>query len=500
MTRIPEQALYTADQVRELDRRAIEETEITGYELMCRAGAAAWRRLRSLWTGTGSVVVLAGPGNNGGDGYVIARLAREMGIPAVVIPGVDGERLRGDAARAREDWLAAGGEEYPQAGALPSDTGVIVDALLGIGLSRPPEGRIAELIRLANAHPAACFAVDCPTGLDVDSGTVPGEAIRAENTVSFIGLKRGLFTGAGVDVTGRVHFERLEVPSAVYRGIEPSALLVDRSEVSQLLPPRRPSAHKGEHGRVIVLGGDHGLGGAPLMAAEAAARSGAGAVIPVLRRRHIGPALARAPWLMPRTPGSSRQLAALLAGADAVVVGPGLGQSRWGRRLWRLARDSGRPLVADADALNLLAREPARGLPDGSVITPHPGEAARLLGRDVTSIQGDRFLAAAELGAGNGAVAVLKGAGSVVAAPGEAIRVIAAGNPGMGVAGMGDVLAGIIGGLLAQGIPANQAASAGAWLHAAAGDMSAREQGERGLQPTDLFGPLIRLVNPPGAR
>lgn len=498
MTRIPEQALYTAEQVRELDRRAIEEAGEDGYALMGRAGAAAYRRLRSLWTGTGSMVVLAGPGNNGGDGYVMARLAREDGIPAMVLPAVDGQRLQGDAARARADWLACGGEEFPAAAGLPSDTGVIVDALLGTGLTRPPEGRIAELVSMANAHPASCFAVDVPTGLDADTGMLLGEALAAENTATFIGRKRGLHTGMAAEVTGRVHFERLEVPELVYRGLEPSAFLTERGEVSSWLQPRRATAHKGEHGRVVLLGGDHGMGGAILLAAEAAARAGAGQVVAVTRRQHHPAMLARAPWLMPREARGGPELRGLLRAADAVVVGPGLGRHRWGRRLWRQARALRRPMVADADALNLLAESRHPELPHGTVITPHPGEAARLLESNTASIQTDRFASAAALAGRTGAVSVLKGAGSLVAAPGNPVRVCDAGNPGMGVAGMGDVLAGIIGSLMAQGLPPAEAATAGTWLHATAGDMAARELGQRGLQPGDLLAPLMRLVNPPG--
>lgn len=498
MNNIPEQALYTAEQVRELDRRAIEESGEGGYALMCRAGAAAYRRLRSLWTGTGRMVVLTGPGNNGGDGYVMARLAREAGLPAVVLPAVDGEKLKGDAARARADWLACGGEEFPAAAGLPSDTGVIVDALLGTGLTRPPEGRIAELVSMANAHPAACFAVDVPTGLDADTGMLLGKALAAENTVTFIGRKRGLFTGMAGEVTGRVHFERLEVPELVYRGLEPSAFLMGRAEVSGWLQPRKASAHKGQHGRVVLLGGDHSMGGAILLAAEAAARAGAGQVLAVTRREHHAAMLARAPWLMPQEPRGTAALRRLLRSADAVVIGPGLGRGRWGKSLWRQVRSLKLPMVADADALNLLADSRYPELPHGAVITPHPGEAARLLESDIQDIQSDRFAGCEALCARTGAVSVLKGAGSLVAAPGRPLRVCDAGNPGMGVAGMGDVLAGIIGSLVAQGLPPADAAATGTWLHATAGDMAAREFGQRGLQPGDLMSPLMRLVNPPG--
>lgn len=499
MTRIPEQALYTTDQVRELDRLAIEEAGIGGYPLMCRAGEAAFRRLRFFWPGSGRLTVLTGPGNNGGDGFVIARLAREAGFEVTVVAAVPGEKLAGNAARAREDWLAAGGEEQYFDGSLPADTGYIVDALLGTGLSRPPEGRIGEMVDLANGHAAPVFAVDCPTGLDTDAGQIPGRAIRAAHTATFIGRKQGLYTGRARDVTGRIHFERLGVPDAVYQGMTPSAFLVDRNEVSALLPARRPTAHKGRHGHVVVVGGDRGMGGAPIMAAEAALRAGAGRVSLVTRPEHVAPALTRAPEILAcGVTGAGRRARAVIRQADIIVLGPGLGQSRWGRGLWRLCLDSGRSLVLDADGLNLLARRPL-SLPPGSVITPHPGEAGRLLGTDVATLESDRFDTAHALAERFHAAAVLKGAGSLIAAPGWPLRVCDAGNPGMAVAGMGDLLSGIIGALRAQGLGAEEAAAAGVWLHASSGDLAAREQGERGLQPGDLLPALRRLVNPPGA-
>jgi ADP-dependent NAD(P)H-hydrate dehydratase / NAD(P)H-hydrate epimerase len=264
MTLIPDQALYTAAQVRELDRRAIEAAGIDDHELMTRAGQAAFRRLQHHLQGPVSrarrLCVLAGPGNNGGDGYVIARLAREAGIDAVVLPLGEHARLEGAADQAREQWLAGGGV-YHQASGLPSDCDLIVDALFGTGLSRPIEGIAREWVERVNAHPAPVLAVDCPSGLDADSGQVLGVAVEAELTVSFIGLKRGLFTGQAADFTGRVFLERLGVPDAAYQGLTPSAFRTGRDDVAALLPPRRRASHKGEHGHVRILGGAPGMGG-----------------------------------------------------------------------------------------------------------------------------------------------------------------------------------------------------------------------------------------------
>jgi len=500
MTQVPEQALYTAAQVRELDRLAIEEAGIGGYPLMCRAGEAAFQRLRFFWPGgSGRLVVLTGPGNNGGDGYVIARLALEAGIDVTVIPATDPQSLKGDAARARADWRAAGGEETGFEARLPGDTGLIVDALLGTGLTRAPEGRIAELIELANSHPAPVFAVDCPTGLDADDGQILGLAMQAAHTSTFVGRKRGLYTGQARAVTGRIHFERLRVPDAVYQGMTPSAFLIDRREVADMLPPRQPTAHKGQHGHVMLIGGDHGMGGAILLAAESALRGGAGRVSLLTRPDHVAAALSRAPALLVRgirRPGQARRA---MAEADVIVLGPGLGQSRWGRGLWRLALDSGKALVLDADALNLCARH-GRRPPPGSVMTPHPGEAARLMGCGIAALEQKRFEHARALADQWQSTVILKGAGSLVSAPDWPLRLCDIGNAGMAVAGMGDVLAGLVGALRAQGLDAREAATAAVWLHAAAGDLAARELGPRGLQAMDLMAPIMRLANPPEAR
>jgi len=497
---IPEQALYTTDQVRALDQRAIEATGIESYALMCRAGEAAFHRLRFFWPGgSGRLLVLTGPGNNGGDGYVIARLAKQAELPLALISATDPQRLKGDAARARDDWLAAGGQIQSLQDGFPPDTGMIVDALLGTGLSRAPEGVIAELIDRANAHPAPVFAVDCPSGLEGDSGMAPGTVIRASHTSTFIGHKRGLFTGHARAVTGRVHFERLSVPDGVYQGMTPDAFLIARREVAEGLPKRQPTAHKGHHGHVLVLGGDHGMGGAAILAAEAAQRGGAGRVSLFTRPEHLGPALARAPGLLVADANNRSALRAALVAADVIVVGPGLGQARWGRRLWRAALESGKPLILDADALNLLAKNQPSLTTSAVrdwVLTPHPGEAGRLLGRQVAQLEGDRFAALDALVDQYHATVVLKGAGTLVASPGQPRRLCDAGNPGMAVAGMGDVLAGLLAALRAQGMPAIEAATAAVWLHASAGDLAAREFGQRGLQPQELLAPIRRLANP----
>lgn len=460
---------------------------------MRRAGAACWREIAARWPGAERIAVVCGSGNNGGDGYVIARLARDAGRE-VSLYRVGPAARDGDAVQARADWLSIGGNEsLLQAGAL-DDAEVIVDALFGIGLSRTLQGAAAEAVnamRAARARGARVLAVDLPSGLDADTGRLWGAAVLADVTVSFIGRKLGVETGDGPACAGIRLYDDLGVPAEAFAGIRAPAALLDATELGRWLPPRARDAHKGSHGHVLVVGGDHGMPGAALMAGRAALRSGAGLVSIATRPAHA-PLLAGAqPELMCHGVEALEQLRSLMERADVIAVGPGLGQEDWGLGLFAEVLDSGLPLVVDADALNLLAREPLRR--DNWILTPHPGEAARLLRISTAEVQRDRPGAAAALGKRFGGVAVLKGAGSLVA--GAELRVCNRGNPGMAVGGMGDVLTGIIAALVAQGLPLEDAAGAGVLAHGIAGDLAARA-GERGLLPSDLIGQLRSVVNP----
>lgn len=265
------------------------------------------------------------------------------------------------------------------------------------------------------------------------------------------------------------------------------------------LPPRPRDSHKGANGHVLCIGGDHGSGGAIVLCAQAALHAGAGLASVATRAAHVPPLLARQPEAMAHAIESADALAPLFARATVIAIGPGLGQDAWGRAMLGAALAEAKPLVLDADALNLLAAAP-RALPAGTILTPHPGEAARLLGTDVAAVQSDRNAAALALVQRHGVVVVLKGAGTLVVAPGRAPRIVAAGNPGMATGGMGDLLTGVVAALRAQGLDAFDAASCGALLHAHAGDLAAREGGMRGLLPSDLLPWLRRCANPRDAR
>ncbi len=487
------QALYTAQAVRELDRLAIERYGIAGLDLMNRAGAAVFGEMRRRWPRARRLAVVCGTGNNGGDGFVVARLARAAGMQvSVLLPG-EAARLKGDARASFEALRAAGVSAHAFSSEALREAELIVDALFGTGLERPLEGIYLEAVNAINHSGVPLIAVDIPSGLHADSGAVQGAAARARVTVSFIGLKQGLFTGRGPAHCGEVVFDDLGVPAAVYSQLAPNALLTRDNELAACLPPRERDAHKGRHGHVLVIGGDAGMAGAARMAALAAARAGAGLVSVATHPQHAAFCNALSPEIMTHAVADARALRPLLQRASVVAVGPGLGMGTWGKPLFDAALDSGLPLIVDADALNLLAQEPARR--EDWVLTPHPGEAGRLLESSAAAVQADRFAAVCAVQARYGGVAVLKGAGTLIAGPGGPLALCAAGNPGMAAGGMGDLLTGVIAGLIAQGLDMQQAARIGVHLHARAGDAVARE-GERGMLATDLLPHIRHGVNP----
>jgi NAD(P)H-hydrate epimerase len=484
-------ALYTAAQVRALDARAIEELGIPGYELMRRAAAAALASLRRRWPQARRIAVYCGPGNNGGDGFLLALLAREAGL-SVEVFALTGASGSGDAARAREACGQGGVavQRWEETSTLPV-ADVHVDALYGTGLNRAPQTAAAQLIERINASGTPVLALDVPSGLNADTGECPGAAVRADLTVTFVAAKRGLHTGQAAARTGRVELATLGLPGSLWHASPPDACLLEAAS----LPPRPRDAHKGSNGHVLAIGGEHGTAGAIRLCGEGALRGGAGLVSVATRPEHLVAFNAARPELMAHAVDGPQALEPLLARASVLAVGPGLGKGAWGHALWLTALDSPLPLVLDADGLNLLAAEPRRfGASRQVVLTPHPGEAARLLGGSVAEVERDRFAAARALAQRFGAVSVLKGAGSLVAHPDGRLDVCPWGNPGMASGGMGDLLTGLIAALLAQGASAWEAACLGVGLHARAGDAAARS-GERGLIASDLLAPLRRLLN-----
>jgi hydroxyethylthiazole kinase-like uncharacterized protein yjeF len=484
-------ALYRAAQVRELDRIAIEEHGIPGEVLMARAGQAAFAILQQHWPRARSLGVLCGVGNNGGDGFVVARLAQAAGYAVQVWQVGDANKIRGDALTARQQTQAAGITIEAFSGADLNGVEVLVDGLLGTGLGGEVEGDWRLAVEAMNAaHDDGChvLALDIPSGLQADTGTVLGVAVQADACVTFIGLKLGLFTGQGPALCGAISFDDLEVSEGVYAQLTPAATRLSWDQFTQ--PSRSPTAHKGDFGHVLVVGGDHGMAGALRLAGEAALRTGAGLVSAATRADHAASMSAARPELMSHGVETASSLAPLLKRTSVLAVGPGLGQGEWGQSLFAALLDCSLPMVVDADALNLLAAEPAYR--HNWILTPHPGEAARLLGQSIAQVQADRIAAAVALQKKYGGVVVLKGAGTVVVNSNGEIGVCSDGNPGMASGGMGDVLTGVIAGLLAQGCSLAEAARQGVCLHSHAADLAAQE-GQRGLLASDLF-PYLRSL------
>ncbi len=484
-------ALYQAEQVRALDRNAIEQQGIAAEQLMERAGAAAFSLLRSRWPQVQSLVVLAGAGNNGGDGYVLARLAHRYQLGVRLFTLGDHTGLQGAALAAAEAYRAAGGSTEPFT-RLPPDAELIVDAMLGTGLERPLTGLWADAVAQCNRARAPIMALDIPTGLHADSGCALGAAIDATATISFIGLKCGLFTGRGPDHCGEVCFDGLRVPALIYASEIPVARRIDWNQQTRLLPGRRQTANKGDFGHLLVVGGNTGMSGAARLAGEAALRAGVGRVSIATHPAHAAVLNLTRPELMVHAVAEAAELDGLLERATLVALGPGLGQDAWGRALYARVMAAKTPLVVDADGLNLLAQQPQRR--DDWVLTPHPGEAARLLGVTVAEVEKDRFAALQQLRSRYGGVVVLKGAGTLVGGPGQRPAALCVdGNPGMASAGMGDALTGVIAALIGQGMELSLAAEVGVCLHGAAGDRAAG-QGERGLIVSDLIAALQPLL------
>ncbi|AXK71954.1 NAD(P)H-hydrate dehydratase [Lysobacter sp. TY2-98] len=477
--------LFDTDSVRRFEAAAIAAVGDESI-LMERAGQAAWHRVLELWPAARRLLVVCGAGGNGGDGFVLARLAHASSREVSVVEYRPTGSTHAAACAARDAYVGAGARLEAWAGTLPA-ADVVIDALFGIGLSREPRAEAAALIDAINIHGAPVLALDVPSG--VDSRGVAGSAVRASSTLEFLLPKAVLRTGPALAAAGAIAYASLDVPAAVEMP-DPSAHLASVAALSRWLHRRGRDSHKGDNGRVACIGGDHGSGGAVLLCAEGALRAGAGLVRVHTRDAHVAPLLARLPEAM-ATPETEEFDAAW---PDVVVIGPGLGQGNWGFAHLHHVVDSDVAAVLDADALNLLARH-AFTIRSPAVLTPHPGEAARLLGISSDAVQRDRIGAAVRIAQERGAVVVLKGAGTIVCAPGGVPVILDAGNPGMAVGGMGDLLAGVIAALRAQGLSAFDAACCGALLHSAAGDVAAHE-GERGLLPTDLLPALRRLANP----
>ncbi len=488
--------LYSAEQTRNLDRLAAARIDPAhAPSLMERAGAAAFTVLRRQWPDAQRIAVLCGGGNNGGDGFVVARLAAQAGMVVTVYLLTDPTRIRGDALDAWQKLQGQGVTVESYNGQSLADYQLLVDAMLGTGLNQPLSSTWVQAVNTVNQSHVAVLALDIPTGLHADSGRILGVAVCATVTITFIALKQGMLTAQGPDCCGQILFDGLDVPGEVYAQVPATIERVSASHDLTFPSRRSRDSHKGQYGHVVLIGGNHGMAGALQLAGQAALRCGAG-LVSLATRQHTT-AFIGWPELMVHGVEDRKSLHPLTAKASVLAIGPGLGQEPWSIALLDEALQTSLPLIMDADALNLLAESPMRS--DRWVLTPHPGEAARLLHCSNADIQADRYGAVRALQDQYGGIVVLKGQGSLIKGEDEKIYLCDAGNPGMASAGMGDVLTGIIAGLLAQATSLSlvpiQCVALAVRLHAQAGDIAAAN-GERGMIASDLFDPLRRLLNP----
>jgi NAD(P)H-hydrate epimerase len=480
--------LYTTQQTKEIELRAQKKMNILGFQLMLKAAEASLHIIKKYYTSVNKITVLCGAGNNAGDGYLLAKLAMESTYQVNLISAIDPANLNGDVFLAKEAFIQAGGNITLDLEALHLTTDLFIDALLGTGLNRTISGDFADVIQILNQSETAIFSLDIPSGLNADTGNIMGMAVQAERTLTFITHKQGLYTGLAVDYVGEILFSDLGVSFEVIEASNSTNYLIN----TLLLAKRKRSAHKGDFGHSLVIGGDQHYAGAIQLAAKAALNCGSGLVSVVTHKANTQSLVMTSPELMAYGVADLTEITNLLDRATALVLGPGLGQGNWGKNLWLSVINLAIPKVLDADALNLLAKMPLYS--NNWILTPHPGEAARLLNCTIKEILNDRFDAVRRLQNKYGGVCILKGAGTLIF-DGKKIFINSTGNPGMASGGMGDVLAGLIGGLLAQKLSLKYAAIAGTYLHGLAADNAAELLGERGLRASHVLEKIQQVVN-----
>lgn len=511
--------IVTAAQMRELDRRTIEDAGVKGVDLMERAGqgvAAAVRRLAEV-TGFPDPVIhlVAGRGNNGGDAFVVARLLKEANYQVEVWLAGSANQVTGDArvnlSRLKtagitvremptvDDWLAAMAQ--------PFWAEILVDGILGTGITGPARGPAAAAIQYirAQANDVLCVAIDMPSGLNADTGVPEGDTVMADLTVTMGLPKRGLVQPEALEFVGSVEVVDLGIPREYIEDldIEEDLEFIYLTDLQPLFPRRRRVSHKGDYGHVLLIGGSVGYAGAIMLAARAALRSGVGLVSALVPEAVADSVAGTVPEVMVH-PGAQNKSGGLTASSlsdlrgvvnrcTAILIGPGLGRSADALALvQRVLKEAAVPVVVDADAITVLAGKPEafREAKYTSVLTPHPGELARLLGRDAEAIQAQRGASAMEAAQRTGGVVVLKGSGTVVAQQGWPLQINLTGNPGMATGGMGDVLAGLLAGLVGQRFDAFDAARVAVYLHGRAGDLAAWRRCQASLTAGDLIDEL----------
>ncbi|TLU65834.1 NAD(P)H-hydrate dehydratase [Thalassotalea litorea] len=487
---IPQQA-YRAETVRNHELAVAANSGVLSMQLMQYAGESAFNLLRHRYPQAKTILVVCGSGNNAGDGLILARMALEANFHVYVHSVVNPESYQGDAKRAYQQFMEQGGQFHKFNDIDVSRIDVIVDGLLGTGITGNVRENYRYVIELINQLPAPILALDIPSGLHANTGMPMGSTVIADATVTFVVLKQGLVTGLAIDYCGDVFLSGLGIKDAFEKSIDDNVRLVCENNLPRL-KARLGSSHKGDSGRVLLVGGNLSTPGAIKLAAEATLRCGAGLVSVACHPDNATIVLANRPEIM-RVSDFTQQLTEQLSLSDSIVLGPGLGLDEWAQALFMKVLSTEKPVIVDGDGLNLLAKNPQSR--NNWILTPHPKEAARLLDTSVENIMADRFEAVKSIALKYGGVCILKGAGTLIS-NGNVVTINTSGNPGMASGGMGDLLAGILGALRLQSASDFDACCRGVFIHGQAADI-AREDGEKGMLASDLLPILRQLVNRP---
>ncbi len=481
--------VFSRQQIQILESSVIEQHKFKSYDLMQRAGKAAFLFIREHYPNAKRILVITG-GGNAGDGYVLARLLHSADIECYTMPVVPITKLRGDAMRAQNAYAVLDGKVIDSSEDL-AEYDLIVDALFGTGLTRPAENEFAEMINAINRTLIPVLSLDIPSGLNANTGNPMGPTVYANCTLTFIGLKSGLITGESRDYTGRVGVDTLGLSDAIIGMSEKLGMSLSKAIPTRLLPARKQSGYKNMYGHVLVIGGNIGYPNAARLAGEAAARTGAGLVSVATHPDNVAAVAAGCASLMVKGINEPRNLADLMNKADVILIGPGLGQDKWAQKVFARIIETKKPLVVDADALRLLSDNPNKC--DHWVLTPHPGEAAKLLTCNAEEIQLNRVSSALAIQEQYSGIAVLKGSGTLTCHD-QQINFCTSGNVSLATGGSGDVLGGIISSLVAQGLSLIDAANCGTMLHGLAAELVSKN-GTRGVLASDLFPAIYELVN-----
>ena len=499
--------LYTASETRKIDNLAIKEKGISGYSLMQMAAEFTLDVILREFSPVEELIIFCSKGKNSGDGFLLGSFAKEFGLEVTIVMSNTSNVIKGVSRKAFEEMKDAKVKIISTKSIEKlkvSNKAVIVDALIGTGLKGNLRKNIKESILALNklGVKLPVLSLDIPSGVNPDTGDADDIAVYADITATFVAQKRGCFTSVGKKFSGEIIYSDLEIPKNLFSKITSTSYVVDYEDSISKVVYREQDAHKGHFGNVLIVGGDRGLGGAGLLSSRAAVYSGAGLTSLVTRPEHVSASLVSCPEVMVKGVDSGQDIEEHLVKPDVIAIGPGLGQSAWSeqmiQRVFWEAEKRDVSVIMDADALNLLTKlKLSSNLPKRLILTPHPGEASRLLNTSVAVIESNRFSAAAKIQKKFNATVVLKGSGTVICHKSGGTQkwgICDSGNPGMATGGMGDVLTGIIAGLLAQGLTLKEAAEAGVDLHAKAADQASLEFGEAGLTSSDVINELKYLL------